>query len=179
MLLSASWWSRRRLQEQTTGHAPQGQRRDPCGFFCKGRAAMHFTRGSAQGACARVLHSSNRLLRQNNSSRPYRFFAVAHNPSAIAMTTSKRPVESFFFTDYVHITTYIIIIILPSFSSRFIHKNGSFQHIEIHTGAPLAPFPQISPKNHYKHDNRTDINQSSTYLTNEKRNCNIRLYGVP
>lgn len=34
--------------------------------------------------------------------------------------------------------------------SQLRNINGSFQLIEIHTGAPLAAFPQIYPKNHYK-----------------------------
>jgi hypothetical protein len=81
--------------------------------------AAFFARGvtpcvSREGACARVLHTSNRQQQKITSSRSYRFIAVAHELFAIAMTTSKRPVESFFFTDIAPIITYIFII-LPSF----------------------------------------------------------------
>jgi len=35
-----SGWSRRRHLEQTRDQQPKAQRRDPCGFFCKGRDAI-------------------------------------------------------------------------------------------------------------------------------------------
>ena len=44
-------------------------------------------------------------------------------------------------------------------------NNGSFPHFQIYTGAPLAPFPQIFHKNHYKHDYCICINQSNTNST--------------
>jgi hypothetical protein len=109
------------------------------------------SRGSAQGACARVLHADNHQQRQINSSRSYRFFAVAHEPVAIGIISSTRPAESFFFNEFVRISAYIFIL-HASFFPYFDLKNGSFPPIEIYTGVPLAPSPQISLKNHYKND---------------------------
>jgi len=134
------------------------QRRDPCGFLARGvtpAASVQVVFKAGIGGIGR------RLRRLLTSSTP--------ESTASPPNLSARHLLSFSFSHHFHDFISVFFVISLSFHT----KNGSFPLIQFVTGAPLAPFPQISPKNHYKHDNRTDINQSSTYLTNEKRNCNI------
>ena len=164
------------------------QRRDPCGFFCKGRDAS-----SSRPAC--TLPGANHHKNIQGVTRPNCDHQTDHQPIADTGRTTERPsgaaLAGFYRkgraacsrSNFLHrlITwnrslwtshepsdlPFLLIFQLQSsaifninihvftFSYHFpsFHiKNGSFQLIQIHTGAPLAPFPQISPKNHYKFD---------------------------
>ncbi len=130
MLLSASWWSRRRLQAHTTGLVPHDPAARPLRFFLQG-ARRHLLTSRVHPSHLTQVVIDRRLLRDD-----------PHVRAVWASHKSCRVIWFFAASLLFHCFNIIIIC--------FYVKNGSFQHIEIHTGAPLAPFPQISPKNHYK-----------------------------
>ena len=104
------------------------------GFYRKGRAA-----------CSRsnFLHLLITWIRTRTS----------HGPTDLPFLLIFQLPSSAIFNINIHVFTFSYHF--PSFHI----KNGSFPIIQIHTGAPLAPFPQIFPKNHYKHENCNGINQ--------------------
>ena len=100
------------------------------GFFCKGRDAGSFRSGCIHGtSCGAAPYASHESIRFVTASH-LTSNIINHQPSTFHAFR-------FFFPIY-H-------VILFSFHV----KNGSFQSIQIHTGALLAPLPQIALFFHY------------------------------
>ena len=134
MLLSASWWSRRRLQEQTTGLAPHGPAARPLrAFFARG-----VTPAPSVQVASMVHHVELHPMLLTNPSGLSQLLTL-HLTSSIINHRHFTPFRFFF---------PIFHVILPSFHV----KNGSFQPIQIHTGALLAPPPQIALFFHYNRE---------------------------